>query len=307
MSARSRLLAGLTVLATLALAPAASAAGPPRTVPLAPGSRPEGIANGPGPTYFAGSLGNGAIYRGNLLTGDRRVLVPGIAGHSIRGMQYDGEQRVLWVAGDEPASATTTRSTVLEYDAVTGALLRRVVVPGQRFLNDVQITDRAVYVTDSFSTELVVVTDTGFSLLTMTGDYPAVAPGSFGPNGIRRLADNDLVVTDSATGGLFRIDRRTGRADRIELTGRRLTSGDGLALHDSTLYVVRGFGTNAIAVVQLAADGRSGRVVDALRDPDLDVPTTAILSGGALYAVNARFGTPPTPTTPYQIVRVALP
>jgi hypothetical protein len=34
------------------------------------------------------------------------------------------------------------------------------------------------------------------------------------------------------------------------------------------------------------------------------VPTTLALFGSRLYAVNARFGTPPTPTTEYSIVQL---
>ena len=35
------------------------------------------------------------------------------------------------------------------------------------------------------------------------------------------------------------------------------------------------------------------------------VPTTIAMFGSSLYAVNARFATPPTPDTTYTIVRVA--
>jgi hypothetical protein len=45
-------------------------------------------------------------------------------------------------------------------------------------------------------------------------------------------------------------------------------------------------------------------VTDALTNPAFDVPTTAARFGSSLYAVNAKFGTPPTPATPYEIVRV---
>jgi len=34
------------------------------------------------------------------------------------------------------------------------------------------------------------------------------------------------------------------------------------------------------------------------------VPTTIDRHGSRLYAVNARFGTTPTPTTPYTVVQV---
>jgi len=41
-----------------------------------------------------------------------------------------------------------------------------------------------------------------------------------------------------------------------------------------------------------------------LTSPSFDVPTTIASFGSRLYVVNARFTTPPTPTTPYDIVAV---
>ena len=38
--------------------------------------------------------------------------------------------------------------------------------------------------------------------------------------------------------------------------------------------------------------------------PDFDVPTTIDEHGGNLYAVNARFTTPPGPDVPYWVTRV---
>jgi len=295
----------LSLTLSLAAAPGASAAAPVGRVSLVDGSRPEGIA-ADGSTYLAGAMSDGAIYTGDLRTGTRRLLVAGLADHAARGMQVDPATRTLWVAGDVRLGSGGTRSTVTAYDADTGALLRRVSVPGQRFLNDVQVVDGTVYVTDSLSRQLVVVTADGFRLLPMTGDWVQPAAGSLGANGIRLLAGGDLVVTDSSTGGLFRVDPASGVADRIELTGPALASGDGLAVRGSTVYVVYGFGRDGVAVVRLASGGASGAVVGALDDPELHRPTTAVLANGALYTVNGRFGVPPTPRTAYGIIRVAL-
>ena len=44
--------------------------------------------------------------------------------------------------------------------------------------------------------------------------------------------------------------------------------------------------------------------VAELTDPDFDVPTTVARLGLRLYAINARFSTPPTPETPYDVVKV---
>jgi hypothetical protein len=63
---------------------------------------------------------------------------------------------------------------------------------------------------------------------------------------------------------------------------------------------------NRIAVVELASNLASGEIVDLLTNSSFDVPTTIAKFGNALYAVNARFGTVPTPETEYDVVRVPL-
>jgi hypothetical protein len=44
--------------------------------------------------------------------------------------------------------------------------------------------------------------------------------------------------------------------------------------------------------------------VRTISDEDFDVPTTIARVGKSLYAPNARFTTPPTPDTEYDVVRV---
>ena len=61
---------------------------------------------------------------------------------------------------------------------------------------------------------------------------------------------------------------------------------------------------NRIAVIALAPGLGSGLVSDHITDPDFDVPTTIDEFGKWLYAVNARFTTPPTPDTTYTVVQV---
>ena len=54
---------------------------------------------------------------------------------------------------------------------------------------------------------------------------------------------------------------------------------------------------NKIAVVKLNHASRRGVVTRTITDSDFDVPTTIAKFGKWLYAVNARFTTPPTPDT----------
>jgi len=93
-------------------------------------------------------------------------------------------------------------------------------------------------------------------------------------------------------------------ATQINLGGASVSAGDGLLLRGRTLYVVRNQ-LNQIAIIDLAPDLSSGEVVGTITNPNFDVPTTIAAFGNALYAVNARFNTPPTPSTTYSIVRVA--
>ena len=81
-------------------------------------------------------------------------------------------------------------------------------------------------------------------------------------------------------------------------------NGDGILLTGKILYVVQNR-DNKIARIALAARLDSGRITGYLTDPDFDVPTTIDDLGNRLYAVNARFGTTPTPTTRYDVVQVA--
>ena len=62
---------------------------------------------------------------------------------------------------------------------------------------------------------------------------------------------------------------------------------------------------NQIAVVELSADLTSGTITETITDADFRVPTTIARFGNSLYAVNARFGTVPTPDTEYEVVRVS--
>ena len=82
-----------------------------------------------------------------------------------------------------------------------------------------------------------------------------------------------------------------------------LANGDGLLLKGKTLYVVQNQ-SNRIAVFQLSRDLTRATFVQALTDPDFDVPTTMDRAGKRLYAVNARFGTATSTDQHYDIVKV---
>jgi sugar lactone lactonase YvrE len=297
-----RLVLLLTTLACLAVPAALAKSSFPETIPLPNGFQPEGIAVGKGDTFYVGSIPTGAVYAGSLRTGTGSVLVPGATGHAATGLKYDHGR--LWVSG-----AGTGKAFV--YSARTGAFLNELQLAtsaGPTFINDVVVTRRAAYFTDSNRPVIYKVSKSwagspgAVTPITLTGDYQLVA--GFNLNGIDATpSGRTLLTVQSATGKLFTIDPKTGATKLIDLGGASLPNGDGILLHGRTLYVVQNQ-LNKIAVVNLNHSLTRGVVTREITDSDFDVPTTIAKFGKWLYAVNARFGTASGPDATYQVVQV---
>jgi len=278
----------------------------PATISLPDGWRPEGITSGFRGRLYVGSLANGAIWRGSARTGEGSILVDGVEGRMAVGLHIDWRGR-LWVAGGN-------NHTVRVYNALTGRLLETYTFPTAGFINDLVITRHAVYATDSNNLQLAVVPLGRFgrlpepseaTLLPLTGDF-VLEPG-FNANGIVAKDGWLVLVQGGSVGKLFRVDPATGVTTLIDTNGASVTNGDGLALHAGRLYVVRNQ-SNRVAVFTLSENLLSAALVGEITSPappnHLDVPTTATFALGSLWVVNARFGTPPTPTTEYWITRL---
>ena len=289
------------VLALLLLVAPVSAHPFPARIDLPDGWAPEGITAGRGNIAYVGSLADGAIARVNLRTGDVSPLAAGAPGRVTVGVDYERGRHRIWAAG----GAT---SEVRAYDARSGALLQTYHLT-TGFLNDVVVTRRAVYVTDSNLQQLIVVPlgrhgrlpdPSAAFVLPLTGDIQYEA--GFNANGI--VASRGwLILVQSNTGQLFRVNPRTGETREIDLGGASVSFGDGLEVVGSRLVVVRNQ-LNEVDVFRLGAHLGSARLVRTLTSPDLDVPTTVAFSAGRLWVVNARFNTLPTPTTAYWITRL---
>lgn len=279
----------------------------PSIINLPNGWRPEGIAIGKGTSFYVGSLANGAVYRGDLRTGLGDILVPGATGRALTGLYVDERHNYLFAAG-----ASTGQGFV--FDARTGATLAtyQLAAGASTFVNDVIVTKDAAYFTDSFQPVFYRVPlsrggelpdQSAVERIPLSGDFHFVS-GGFNANGIEASSNGkQLLIVNSTNGELYRVDPQTGVATQIDLGTATFVNGDGLRRQGRTLYVVQNQ-LNQIAVVQLDEDWAGGSVKGTITDPNFDVPTTVGLFGKWLYAVNARFTTPPTPDTPYTVVRV---
>lgn len=305
---RIPLLALLTVALSMGLIGATNNAPFPDVISLPDGFRPEGIASGLGTDFYVGSIPTGAVYRGDLSNGEGAILVPAQEGRAAIGMKYDERTGMLFVAGGPTGYAYI-------YNGETGANVAEIQLTTlPSFINDVVITRDAAYFTNSFQPTIykVPLTETGelpdpltSEAIMLGGDYQFTA-GAFNANGIDATANGKtLIIVNSTEGALYTVDPESGIASRIDLGADNVTNGDGILLQGRTLYVVQNQ-LNRIAVVELAPTFDSGEVVALLTNAYFDVPTTIAKFGNSLYAVNARFSTPPTPDTEYDVVRVPL-
>src|ERR1044072_5182903 len=151
---------GVLLAALLVFWPAVASASPvfPATIALPGGFQPEGIAIGPGPVAYLGSLADGSIYRADLVTGRGRVVSPGPRtpagglktdppGTPSVGMKPDARGR-LFVSGGPAGDARVV-------DTRTGKVLRSYqLASGAAFVNDVVLTPSAAWVTDSLNQAL---------------------------------------------------------------------------------------------------------------------------------------------------------
>src|SRR5215217_7227457 len=127
----------------------------PDIIPLPTSWGSEGIASGRGTDFFSGarqmSPFQGAIYKGDLRTGEGEILVPPQPGRYALGMKYDQRTDLLFVAGGPSGSGFI-------YDATTGedvAVIR--FTSTSSFVNDVFVTRDAAYFTESNGPFIYVV------------------------------------------------------------------------------------------------------------------------------------------------------
>ena len=277
----------------------------PELIPLPDGFQPEGIVAGRGATLYAGSLADGSIYQVNVHTGEGELLVQGQSGQVAVGLSFDRRSGYLFVAGGPTGTATV-------YDTRRGELVAQYQLAEQpAFINDVIVTSRAAYFTNSLQAVFyrVPLGPAGqlpaageVESIPLTGDFEQVE--GFNANGIEAAQNGrHLIIVNTALGMLYKVDPETGVAVAIDLGDDNAMNGDGLLLQGNTLYVVQNF-LNQVAVIRLDRNLTSGELVDTITHEAFDIPTTITSFGNALYVVNARFSTSPAPDTEYNIVRV---
>ena len=195
------------------------------------------------------------------------------------------------------------------YDLGTGTTVAsyQFATPPATVINDVAVTRRGAWFTDSLQSQLyfVPVSRAGVPgpsrTLALSGPA-ADTSGAFNLNGIQATANGKtLIVAHSANGQLYTVDPRTGASSTI--AGVSVPQVDGIVLKGRRLWAVQN--TNQVTRIRLDGHLRSGVVQEVITSELFQVPATAALFGRRLAVVNAKFdtGIPPT-ADQYEIVLV---
>jgi sugar lactone lactonase YvrE len=262
-----------------------------------PAGNPEGVAfDKQSKAFFVSITADGAIYRGTLDSDTVSPFIAGAAGRSAVGLEV--QRGKLYVAGGETGTITV-------YDLATGQPVAGFETGSGGFLNDLVVTGRGdVFVTDSFRPILWHVTaeqvraGSGTPQALDVSAIPYEA-GEFNVNGIVNRGDRRLVVVDSNSGKLFRIDLG-GHGSSIraidEIEGATVPGGDGLLLDRGRLVVVQGDPAQ-LSFVKLRGGARRARVEGTQTSAALRGPSTVDRAKGLYLVVNADFATSQTPFT----------
>lgn len=291
----------------------------PKRIATPSGSAPEGFAIGKGPTAYNGSV-DGSIYKVDLRSGEGEILVPADSdSFDCRklGMRVDDRSNYLFVAGCFYGNAYV-------FDANDGALVMEYQLgpPGLSIINDLAITRDAVYFTDSFRAVLyrlplsangALPGPAAIEEITLPDEF-AIDPAVFccGGNGIVATPDGTaLIIGHSNLSRLYRVDTASGDVEAVSVDPPVAGFLDGLAMKGHALYIMTPTDPapiDAIQVVRLDQDLRSGSLVQSITDPDdLDDVASGAFFGAALYVNNARYSVFPGPDAEYWITKLKLP
>jgi len=212
------------------------------------------------------------------------------------GMLFQGQ------AARQAAPGGTT-GTAHVYNSRTGALVAQYQFGpnGKSLINDVVLTVRGAYFTDSYNPDIyeIPIGPSGrlgrAVTIPLSGAVAAFSTAGLNLNGIAATADgNTLIVDNTVLDKLFTVNPATGASAPINVAGRIPSSMDGLLLQGSSLWVVENT-ANTVIRVTLSHDLSSGTITSTITSPLFDDPATVAKYGDELALPNGRYnlGLPP--------------
>ena len=276
---------------------------------------PEGITYNPETgIFYTGSVSNGDIVQVNVESGETKLFSSGASLNRMAatGMKLDQKDR-LWVCGGSEGKVHVFNldgSLIQSWDLKT--------LYGAGFVNDCAEDNSHVYFTDSqvrkiYRASVANAQPGNVEEWLAFSDLQIPYGTGINANGIVTTPDGRyLIIVVSNSGKLYRIEKSTKNINEIQLN-TPVTSGDGLWLEGSTLYVSRN-ATGQIFPVTLNADFTQGTVGVGFGS-NLLFNTTIAKAGDYFLVVNGQLNrrpsatnpTPPAPVLPFSVSRVAIP
>lgn len=269
----------------------------------------------PGSAYYPESLhadAHGTLYVGSLATGEivafddgkpdpRTVLAAGAAGVTGEtGVLIHGDE--LWVCS---VDTTFQRPTEIRSFGLDGTPHATYTLAPTQFCNDLAFDGDTLYVTDSFSGNVLRVEGGAVDTFVQDPRFVPASQGAFGLDGIV-VTKGALYVNKLDTGNLFRIDLATQAITEIAVTPP-LAGPDGMrALDDHTLLVIEG---QAGRLSKVAITGDTATATPLATD--LDQPTGVVVTRGSAWVSEGQLGRlfaqpPQAPNLPFAVRRVGL-
>jgi Cu-Zn family superoxide dismutase len=261
-----------------------------------PAANPEGVAVSRH-AFYVSDTGSGAIYSGSLGSATVSPFIPGASGKSAVGLKVAFGR--LYVAGGSTGAITV-------YDLASKQAIATFDTGAGGFLNDLVVTRHGdVYVTDSNRPKLWHVTEAQVKAGGGTPQGLDVSSGitfgsGFNLNGIVARGERKLVVVQTNTGKLFRIQLSQAGDAIASITavdGVSVPGGDGMLLDQGRLVVVQGGPPAQLSFVKLRHGATSGQVVGTRTSASLKGPSTIARDGAFYLIVNADFANSAKPFT----------
>lgn len=255
---------------------------------------------------YVTSQGTGAVVRVNPRNGRaEQFLAPGTDGR-VRGNGVKVDHHGVWIAAGQGGA------TYL-YDTKHARLIQKWALPATGFPNDLVVTRRGTFVTDSWDPVLwrvrLGVRDAE-PWLDLTTTPIVYTPGAVNLNGIVATpGERYLIVVHSPQGTLWRIDTWTKKVVQVDLGAETIVAADGLYLKGRTLWAAQNrFGV--IAKLRFSENYTSAKVLSRTGDATFRFPTTIDVLDGRMLAVNSQFdkrGAGLTPELPFTISSIPIP
>ncbi len=239
-----------------------------------------------------------AIYTGSMMTGQLFAATKGTRRFNDLSMENTTKNIASLGMEEENGNlyvATGPNGTIEVFDIPTQKKINAYIVPkglskDQIFINDVAINGKTKgFVTDSFrpviysfvphskNAELEVWLDLENTGIQFKEGYNL--------NGIVLTKKAKyLLVIQTNTGKLYRIDTTTKETIEVKLTGESLLYGDGLSIRKKKLYVALNV-SGAVAKVDLNDDFSTGTVT--IVKEGFQFPTAVAVTGKKLYVLNS--------------------